>query len=402
MEILNVRIRINYEKVGYGLLLLFSLNLPFVEEMFPLLEIVNKILRVVSAAVILLLYVTKRRKVNSFLLLLGLFSLVYVFSTVFHNEDIRRAFLQTVGVFTYALLIDNMINKDVKICLDVITIVFELLIYVNLLTILIFPEGMYETRSFFDRQTENWILGLDNSQAPYYFIAIMVSILRTYYTTGKTKLNLRNIALIAACIITVAIRWQATAVVGLFIVLACLVFAGALRKIRAFNIWTCYLAVIILFFALVVANVSSNFSYIIQSVLRKDITLSARVSVWNRSLLFILQKPIFGYGNVTLRHSYEMIGHAHAHNIFLQVMLTGGVLQLLPFFGILFAAAKRIMMNRGHIISYVSMIILFALLIMLQVEAYINWNWFVIIQLAYDSDYIIRQQKRSKPEITMA
>lgn len=62
---------------------------------------------------------------------------------------------------------------------------------------------------------------------------------------------------------------------------------------------------------------------IITGVLGKDLTFSGRVTAWMNASVYIFQKPISGWGQMTAESAKKMLGSAalvNAHNQWLQIL----------------------------------------------------------------------------------
>ena len=87
------------------------------------------------------------------------------------------------------------------------------------------------------------------------------------------------------------------------------------------------------------------FLWFVSSVLNKSTTLSGRDSVWQSAAEFILRHPIIGNGYgamVPYEKSGNVLSASHAHNQYLQMLLTGGVIAFLIFFAINIISTRRI------------------------------------------------------------
>ncbi len=349
--------------------------------------------RILTLCVLIILVIGKRIKINSYLVGVCFYMVTLLVSTIINHGPLIRCMNYICNIVAPTLFVYVLFHKDTLMCLDAMLFPMEILIYANLLTVLLFPNGMYVTVNYAGQQTRNnWLLGMDNGQAPLFLWAITVSVLRTYFITGKTKLTPRNLFLLVAILATVLICWQATIIVGMTIIVFALLFSEYFAKAKLLNIWTYFLIVAIVFALLVIFQSVGGFSYIIQTILRKDLTFSGRVMIWGKTIKAISQHPLLGYGRQDDYFMWKSVGHIHTHNMYLQTLYQGGILHFSVFIFVHLVTAKKLYKNNENVLSNALSMILFCLLIMFQVEAYAYSFWIVIFQLCYESDWLIHKR----------
>ncbi len=382
-----------YEKIReiVYMLLLIPLMKPEYFDQIPLLDTAFNIMRILSAIVILLIFFRGRKHIDAFMLFMLLYWAEFFLITVAKEGDIYVCFAKSSSCISLLMLLKIMLDDEPRMCFRVLLPVLEILLYVNLITIIIFPEGMYTTvdSSIVHTEilTENWFLGMDNAQAPFYALGITVSVLKDYRKTGSKSLSLRSLALIFVCVTSVAIRWQATAVVGMALILLALIIPGLLKKASGFLNARTYLILIgIFFFAIVFFHVQDHLSFLITDVLHKDITFSGRTAIWERTVNIISKSPWTGWGLQPSSWGWAHIGHWHAHNIFLQVLMCGGILLLVPFLSTILLSAKKLMKAKSTYAGAFLSAVLLSMLLMNQLEVYGSAIWFAVFLFAYNVD----------------
>lgn len=393
------QIRVPVKKTVY-MLLLFPLIEPAIFEQVRILDQIFNLLKLVSFVSIFLLYIGKRGKIDKFILTILSCYFIGVVSTAFHGGWLYKAALQFVSVAAMVLLAKMLLEEDPMLCFDVFLPLLELLLYTNLVSIILFPNGMYTEVTKFYKQTSNWVLGLDNVQVIYYVAGMAIVTLRDYYRFGRLKLSVRSLMLIAVCYITVFIRWQVTALVGLAIIFPAILFPQLFAKSRSLNIVT-YLTVVSIFFVTVVIfRTQDYFAFFIQDVLHKSLTFSGRTPVWDNAMAVISANLLLGIGTPDREIAWEYLGQAHAHNIFLHMLVSGGALQLALFLFLNILVARKLMKNNHSGIASFLSVTIFSMLIMNQMEPYETGLWYMVYTLAYYSDRIISRQKSQEyPEL---
>ena len=382
-----------FQKLGYMLLFFPLLNPGGLVYIMPSAAAVFRLLRLVSYAGILFLFICKRKKINSFIIVTLFYSGSLLLSTILNNGLVMDCIVQMCDLTAFVLIIELLIDRGTVFCMDVLMLPIEILIYLNLLTMLIYPNGMATVTLVHWTTSNIWLLGMDNSQMPYFVFAITVAVLRSYYSYNQVRLSVRSLCLVLACIVTVTIRWQATIVVGLFMICLFLLFPGIFEKMRLLNIRTYICIVGVFFVVFVILQLQENFAFIIENILKKSISFSGRTTIWKNALNTIAQKPWFGYGSQSFEFAWGHLGQLHAHNKYFNVLYEGGIFQMAFFLGTHVLAAKALLKNREHqIVGFLS-IALFSMMIMFQIERYGMSLCFTIFQFAYHSGNMVKEAK---------
>ena len=85
---------------------------------------------------------------------------------------------------------------------------------------------------------------------------------------------------------------------------------------------------------------------------QKDPTLTGRTLIWERAVEYIANSPILGYGysgNFTLTNGFILSSTGQsAHNYYLDLLLRGGLIQLLLHISIVFVAMGKIEKDIRH------------------------------------------------------
>jgi O-antigen ligase len=89
---------------------------------------------------------------------------------------------------------------------------------------------------------------------------------------------------------------------------------------------------IVLFFMIVVFRAQEVFSFIIVSLLGKNLSFTGRTEIWDLCFIMIKNSFLFGYGFSYERGLvYWRDTYTFGHNLILEILLLGGVLSLLLF-----------------------------------------------------------------------
>lgn len=96
-------------------------------------------------------------------------------------------------------------------------------------------------------------------------------------------------------------------------------------------------------FIIWLGNSIENFSFFkdfIENTLNKDTTFSTRTTIWGNSVKEIAHSPFLGYGIQNLEWNDEHLGGSGPHNLWLMLLLQGGIVLLIGFVSITIYAIK--------------------------------------------------------------
>lgn len=269
---------------------------------------------------------------------------------------------------------------------------FEIVIYINFITLIIFPDGMYLTET----TNLNWFLGYDNTHVVFLLPAFLTSLI--YMEISKKKL--RSISLILVIIISCLMRWAATTVMGVAI-FTILLIPFIRNNTKIFNFKNYMFVILIIFISIVLLRLQNYFSFIIVDLLGKDLTFRNRTPLWDTTIEYIKNKMLLGYGWQTdsVRHNmYNSISVISAHNQYLEYMYLGGIPLICIYCYIIYYIYKITnKIKENKIIQYIS-IAFFSLQIIYIAEVFVNPIIYLVLIIALYSNKIVEKNEVLKEE----
>ena len=319
----SVRLKYNYRKDN---IIIFWLLFPHMRPeslayIAPQINIMYNIGRIVSFAILILLSIYKRTKPSLIMFIVLIMQMWVVFTTYLNHGDIQRAFIMMMSTLSLMLIVDIYSKKRI---IEPLLLNFEWLIYVNLATVVLFPNGLY--RRGVHKEFVDFFLGFKNSFFPYCIVAIFLSGL--FYLKNK-KSRIRSSMLMIASFLNVLLTWSASSVVAILIVVLMFVFTIVVQKpkiLRQIKFHTLIFAYIVIDLMVCVFNIVENTPFIahfVTNVLHKLTTLSGRTIIWGMALQFIRKKPITGYG--IGEHIYWRGYNWYGHNQIFEMLMEGGI-----------------------------------------------------------------------------
>lgn len=365
--------RINLYNNKY--LVSFMLLVYFIPAYFSRSFLIVNIYRFLGFACLFLLFLfvikeaIKEKKTSlPFIWIYGFYGAILL-STALNRGNILVFIYDNYASFSLCILFALMLKKNPKILLKS-TKVFDIFVYINLITMLIFPKGLYVITN-----EPHWFLGYKNIMSRIMLPIICLALIRAYYFFGKLKIN--TIILLICVVITLILAGSATALVGFSVfALFLFFFHHKTKKLPGFfTLLSGLIVTVTAFLLLFLFNFQKYFSFLIESILGKDLTLTNRVAVWQMALEKISYKPFLGYGYLSSSEYVEMFGRAtytHPHNYFLYIFMTGGILLAAILFIGFFNANKTLKSSIDTIYSKIIMFTLIAFLVMGITESLVS------------------------------
>lgn len=288
------------------------------------------VLSLISLSILVVLRVSNRKRKNhqsdkQLIYLLVMFAVIGIV-TMYNRENSLvhlRVFTTCFGI----VMLVNVFRDRLNLVLAAAFFELEVMIYINALCILAFPNGMYMAHGTFGSRN-NWFMGYDNHWFIFYYAAFCLSILNLKY--GKIKI--RSYIMLAVLHITSIRVMSGVLVFGLLmmdIILLSGIYKSRLFSIKTITIASLLLTIIFVFFA----N-NSYIQYLVDSVFNKSNSIAARGRIWSTAWEMFLANPIFGNGRwseISSVSLYRMPAGVNAHNMWLEILFEGGSVSFVMF-----------------------------------------------------------------------
>lgn len=333
-----------------------------------------------------------RTRYSKFSLLWIGFEAWIVLVTIIRGGNIFYSIKMAVIIISIASLFEIYSDKPVKLYKNMFYI-FELFIYINFITLLLFPNGMYST-GIIGETTENWFLGFKNKHLIYFLPATGITLILCKLET----FNFRRRLLLVVILISAVYVKSGTGLLCLSM-LYIIAFAPFIRKkYKIFNMRTYLFAIIFMFFAVPILRLQYLFSYIIVVILKKDITLTYRTNLWDTALNAISQYPIMGWGEQSydVKHQlYSSNSIISAHNQILEYLYIGGIVLIVLYLIINIMIVKKTSRYAGFEITQIASALYLALQIALIAEVYTDPSIYIVYFMIWNIDSVCRKCPQS-------
>ena len=371
---------------GYDISALFFtiLAIPFFKpgyfDSIPILDDATNILRLVFSIIVFFLYFLLK-KWDKYFVVLALFELSFLISTLLNHGSIYtyvKSHYMQLTVFALFCICSEYPREIIR----ALFYLGEALTYINLFTIVWFQDGLYTN------VTANWFLGFKNYFFPFYWVFMFASILYHKYID---EISIRPYFLVFGMMGSLIMANSSTSLL-ILVVFLLLYFAVNLYELKVINSILLYFINTLLFIVVVVFRAIDYFSFIIVTILNKNLTLSGRTRVWDIILDLIKKKPIFGWGCMSMDDSILLVGltaGTHAHNTILQFLYTGGVVSVGLFLAFNLLVMKKLFLYRELFIAKILSIAVFTYFIGCLTETYANGIVYIMFAFACCVDRFI-------------
>lgn len=316
-------------------------------------------------------------------------SFISLFCTYINGGSLTQWYSNFSACLFTCMLVEYNKDKLVQI-INIYQIIIVIFLIVNLLCIIIYPNGMYisETTKYY----QNWFLGYKSSLQYYVIPAMCFAWIRVKYNKRWIELYLTFVL----CIFESFLANNAMLIVGSILMVLLAIF-NLVDLTRLFNIRNYIIAIfagniILLFFNTWFVRTSIGSTFL--QALGKGTTLTWRASViWPNTLSAISHKALLGNGVLTIeerRNMYRNVsGAIHAHNQILEVLFIGGIILFAAY--ILFHVWIYLCLYKYRELetSKILAASIFVIYIMVTVEVFLREIaspfWIVLILAAYSN-----------------
>ena len=395
IELINRNIKIYYEK--YRTLIIFLLFFPHVYHMIlpngsiAIVEFIFVRLRLLSLFLLLLLFFSYKRKPSKLLFILAVLEIWVLISTLLNNpSNSNKAILYVCSSFSIAMIVELNVD-DIKKLVSGLLPAFELHIYPNLLTVLLY-RNISSENVYVGYHENNFFLGTKNDLILYLFPAFCLCIL--YYL--KTKKVVRPLILSITIILTILLSGSVTTLIAFALFIAVFVFIYFVRKnnVKCVYLYVLipilFLLIVVLPYMIVGKNVIVDF--IMDNIYYRHSFIS-RTAIWVNASEYVKIKPITGYGYINTSLPFvDDVGryyYGNAHCDLIQRILNYGLIGLILFISFNILLLKKVNSNRSSIYKTLFISFICAIYITFISQTYHRFfEFYLILFLANNIEYL--------------
>lgn len=343
-----------------------------------------QLVEVIAFLVLLVPRVQKIITISRFSVYVNIWWIIYLFITYIHpNELGLTPILWWLHIGVFLLMGSCYWINDFQTHLKWITILLTGLIYLNAVLLILHPDGLWIDENWVGRGSPiRYLFGNYNQIG---FVGLLGLTTHSIYTFHAKKGYFNLYILIAVALFSVIFVGSMTSTIGLLILAIYILFHRRIKRplllVAIFGI--IYIASFV--FIIWLGNSIEEFAIItdfVENTLHKDTTFSKRTDIWKNAVKEIAQSPLIGYGIQDVVWNDEHLGGSGPHNLWLMLMLQGGMVLCFGFIGIVLYAFKSAFRVKTSY-STVAIVGLCTLFLMSFFETYDICIIFLLLQITF-------------------
>lgn len=290
-----------------------------------------------------------------------------------------------ISIFTYLAL-----RQSTKAFFKGGSLLLGSYVVINTLTVFLFPNGMYASSMY----TMNFFLSYRTAWFVFYLEAAFLCLLNNELYPSKEAKSWLVFVLVCEYLSMIKV-WTATGLLCITLGLL-LVYLWKKKRIPSFSVKAIILVEMVLCAIIVLFHMQEKFSFLIVGLLKKDITFSQRVRIWNNALNAVLKSPWIGYGAMNTSRAVNILGYGvnHAHCYYLNTALYYGIIGLgLGLYTIYYAFSGQATNKIEQSVEYINLGMLISLMTAFQVESMMSIGYYLCMM------YIVVAYLNSKKQL---
>lgn len=351
-------------------------------ENFDSAKIIYMWLSRITTIIIIICYykfIMKQKQISGFTISIFIVYLVMFIMNFFNNGELRTVLSISYPILSLIMAIEICFEYNYKSSIVILNHFFGILITANFIFKLFLP-------SLFGEFT--FLLGPRNQIG----ILLMIYIFVTYLYKNEFKQNLYFIFSLIISLLTILIGESANNLIAISLIFLFLIVNYFIdvdfSEVSIFGYVISYLT---LFCSIVIFRIQSFFSFFIEGVLHRSLSLSGRTYIWDVAFEKILMHPLIGNGrlindnyfyvNYLMKNNQIKEGFYSAHNTFIQICYESGMITIFAFlFAFIYALKKIKSFKVNSTFFYVCM---FSVLLINMMEAIGFDGIFFLLSLYY-------------------
>ena len=331
---------------------------------------------IAGAAVVFLIY-RKRAfsRISPLMLVFDALLLVMVIAGAVNGGGIKRPLQYAFGTLMYCLVVEYGILEDIRSYLQANIALFGILTVINMISILVFPHGMYVSMGYY---WESWILGFKSGHIMYQMVLLFSAAMYAVLFEKKKWMIFRISVVLVFVSSMLANNRTATVVLIPMIIFG--FFPRILEFTKVFNIAVYGVLGVLINLLFVVFRMQNLFSWLIVGILHRSINLTSRTVVWDKAFKAIAEHPVIGHGYQDFQ--YNPIIYT-THNEALEVLFKTGIIGLIIFLAAFVIVSVRLFKNRKLEAAQWISVFLGGFFLMFVVEQYAFAIFFYLLLFAW-------------------
>lgn len=331
---------------------------------------------------LLLLVISGVYKISKITYIIILYFIIGLVSTALHTCEFF-VWIKIAGpAIATCLMTDYMMQRKRDIFFSSIYITLSVCYLFNLITIIYFPDGMYQMENVVG---DLYLMGYHNGMIYNLIPLCGVSLIISYLKKGKL-LTMYSIFAIALSVASVFIAQSGSGIVQM-IIWVLLIFCADKRWINKMIKPSFLFGAFFVFSILLnVFRMQYIFSWLIVGLLNKDLTITNRVYLWDSAIEIFKSHPFLGigYGANTIIGIYGR-SYSHPHSLFLDILSKGGICLMGIFLWLLSVFSNKFKRAENKVVKKIILVVIGAFLVgeIVNSTQYKVFFWMFFVLIGY-------------------
>ena len=330
--------------------ILLFLMIPFFKpicfQYFSILKILEGLFlvwKVVSAAIIgllLLNHLNRRKKIPEFIILVSVFEMSILLSTICRQGYLLRAIIDIVSIVTFVTILIWGIQFNYKDTIWGLSRILSVLVLINMLSMMIFPHGMPADLYANNALNPLYFMTIDNGSTLFLLFAMLIFSIELYTIEGIVEKY--QFVLIFCCLASAFLSHSGTASLIIMVETGLLIL---IYKNKVFeNVQWKMLSLIYGLGAvgMILVPESALIKMIMTNIFHYSSDLSGRSLLWSEAIKKIGKHVLLGYGRQVQDYISAWGGYFSSHNFWLELLLQGGLVALFLLFCVIVFSFRQL------------------------------------------------------------
>ncbi len=345
----------------------FSLYVDFSANTTSMYIFLSRLITFFSICLYLKLLIKKNISIYNILLLL--FYIVVFLLNIFNHGNLRGVLSITYPIIALSIILEMSFKHNYKSAIISLNYIFSILIFINFFQMLFLHNVLGEHIYF---------LGPRNQLGPVFLISIFICYL---YSRIRNNSYIFNIILLITLLSIVMAGSINNLIAYLFLIFYLILEKKQHHLFKYFDNLSMFkisISYIIFSISVIILRIQNIFSFLIEDVFHRSLSLSGRTFIWDQALKKIIDQPFLGYGKgvsgnyftvkYIMSNDIEKVATYSAHNTFLQSAYESGIIPIILFFTFIMYVGKYIKEKKLEEMK-IFHVIVFSLLIIMMMEA---------------------------------
>ena len=341
---------LQYEKINklanqlFNLIMISSFCCPrSLTYNFPIISKITTYLQLICMIYTLIIFFkySITEKIDKCIYIFILYESTLIISTVINRGSFLDACIESFRFIILFIFLYMQFNYNSNFIFKWFRMLLCILIVINFITLLVYPDGMYELHNLTWETNNNWFLGDKNGIINYLLPAMLLSNIDLKRKNTLIKKTNFIILLLISAFTTVKIN-STTSIFVFCIFLFSIVFPNIINNTKIFNIENYFIVGVLVFIMFVILNFRELLSFIVVDIFHKTLEFSNRTHIWKLTLQSITENLFCGVGYQPSDNVTAIIHQVNSHNHFLWITYRTGIVGTSFFLVLLMSMANRL------------------------------------------------------------